>query len=245
MVGSVFAGGPNDAFWLRMQRSQLDATVGNDGYRHCVSLGQASDERLFPGSVIVGQSTAGEPNEHLDGLHRLSAYALANQQSFSDFLVLDSDAFPLAKGWRTLLNIRLAQFGKRYAAAVRTENLDVFPHPCVVYSPSAECLHFRVRKSTNLLGRRIADIVCQEQQFLPLLKSNRRSVHPVLATVYSDLFYHHGCGSRSFIMRAGRYYEEILKTVPDLGQLFDALAHDPGAFLASLLENDPALGARR
>jgi len=236
LVCSVYGGGQYDGFWLELQRSQLRATMGEGGFRHIVYLGHRADEALFAGSLIAGQAREGNPNEHLAGLECLAAYALSNQDAYSGFLVLDSDAFPVATGWMRMLNGRLAKFRKRCAAAVRIENLDAFPHPCVVYSPQAACLRFSLRDTVNLLGRPVRDIGCDEERWLPLLKSNRVNVHPVLSTIYSGLFYHHGCGSRNFRMRStmSGYYDDVLKTAPSADALLRGLRKNPEAFLAAL-----------
>jgi hypothetical protein len=219
-----------------LQRRQLRITVGEGGFQHAVYLGHRGDEGLFSGSVVVGQAQKGSPNEHLAGLQCLAGYALSNQDSYSGFLVLDSDAFPIAPKWIEVLNCRLAKFQKPCAAAVRTENLDAFPHPCVAYSRQAGSLRFSLRDTVSLLGHSVRDIVCDGEGWLPLLKSNRTNVHPVLATVYSGLFYHHGCGSRNFRMRStlAGYYDEVLETAPSADALLTALRADPAAFLAAL-----------
>jgi hypothetical protein len=238
LVCSVYAGGQYDGFWLELQRRQLRTTVGEGGFEHAVYLGHRGEEGLFSGSVVVGRAQEGNPNEHLAGLQCLAGYAQSNQDRYSGFLVLDSDAFPIAPGWIALLNCRLEKFKKPCAAAVRTENLDAFPHPCVVYSRQAESLRFSLRDTVSLLGHPVRDIGCDGERWLPLLKSNWMNVHPVLSTVYSGLFYHHGCGSRNFRMRStlAGYYDDVLKTAPSADALFEALRRSPAAFLAALNE---------
>lgn len=239
LVGSVYAGGEHDPFWLGLQRHQLDLTVGP--YVHAVYLGHQASPSAFSGSFIVEKAGRASRNEHLDGLRCLATYAAHNAQSYCGFLVLDSDAFPIFAGWREMLNAQLDTFQKPYAAAVRTENLDCFPHPCVAYSPHPSTVAFHCRSSVNLLGRTVSDIACVGNDFLPLLKSNPLNIHPVLATIYSSCFYHHGCGSRRFEMRSTQegFYEHVLSASPSSDQLREALRSDPSAFLKSL--STPAL----
>ena len=236
LVCSVFAGGELDEFWLQLQRRQLDQTVGEGRFEHAVYLGQNADERLFCHSTVVGRSARSGTHEHLEGLQCLSDFAVSRQDRYRGFVVLDSDAFPIQTGWMDILDRQLAKLRRSYAAAVRTENLDVFPHPCVVYSPTAHCLRFRMRETVNLLGRPVRDIGCEEEPYLPLLKSNGLNLHPVLATVYSGLFYHHGCGSRRFFMRAPNagYYDPSLPTAPTPEALLEVLRAAPEAFVAAL-----------
>ena len=236
LVCSVFAGGELDGFWLELQRRQLGQTVGEGRFDHAVYLGRNADERLFCQSTVVGRSVRCGHHEHLEGLHCLGDFAVSRRDRYGGFLVLDSDAFPILPGWMDILNRQLARLRRPYAAAVRTENLDVFPHPCVVYSPTPQSLRFRVRETVNLLGRPVRDIACEEAPCLPLLKSNGINLHPVLATVYSGLFYHHGCGSRSFEMRATNagYYDPSLPAAPTPEALLEILRAGPAAFLAAL-----------
>lgn len=232
----MFAGGEQDEFWLELQRSQLERTVGDGGFEHAVYLGHRADERLYSGSIVVGRSGQSDLHEHLEGLQCLSSFALARRERYKGFLVLDSDAFPIVPGWIDILNRQLSNLDRSYAAAVRTENLDVFPHPCIVYAPEPQSLRFRIRETVNLLGDTVHDVGCEEEPFLPLLKSNGINLHPVLATVYSGLFYHHGCGSRPFRMRSTitGYYDPILEMVPAPQAIFRALCDNPVAFVEFL-----------
>jgi hypothetical protein len=43
----------------------------------------------------------------------------------------------------------------------------------------------------------------------PLIRTNRKNHHPILAAIYGDLFYHHGCGSRSQVIRSNPYYDQL------------------------------------
>src|SRR2546425_2026497 len=43
------------------------------------------------------------------------------------------DCFPVRKGWHDVLANQMHRFNKDFAAPVRAENLDLFPHPSAVF----------------------------------------------------------------------------------------------------------------
>lgn len=234
LVCSVFCGSEYDKFWLDMQRTYITKTFGE--FDHAVYLSHKADREMFNGCTIVGTSSQGDKWEHRDGLRTLVGHA-QKHPCYSGYLVLDSDAFPITPDWKDILDFYLARFNKRYAAVVRPENLDVFPHPCVVYARRPEVLWLGYVNTLNLLGQHVTDIACSDGDFLPLLKTNRKTPHPLLALIYFDLFYHHGCGSRVYSSHATNigYYDQVLErscSSPD--ELFDGLQADPQGFIDSL-----------
>jgi hypothetical protein len=234
LVCSVFCGSEFDKFWLDLQRRQIAETFGD--FDHAVYLSYRANPELFKDSTIVGYSKEGDKWEHRDGVRALTNYA-QQHPCYSGYLVLDSDAFPIASGWKDTLEYYLARFNKRYACAIRPENLDTFPHPCVVYARQAQALWFSYKSTVNLLGQPVTDLACGFDEFFPLLKTNRKSLHPILATIYFDLFYHHGCGSRVFASRATNigYYDQILARSSNTSdEIFEFLKADPRGFIESL-----------
>jgi hypothetical protein len=150
----------------------------------------------------------------------------------------------------------MARFGKLFAAPVRAENLDVFPHPCAVFllDPIIDDprLEFRaVAPIRNLLGIEVNDTGCatatMNDLLLPLMRSNVVNVHPIAAAIYHHLFYHHGAGSRGFafrVMNKFAYHRhwwpaEAPEVVGD--RLFHELVSEPEAFIARLMEGTPSL----
>jgi hypothetical protein len=235
LVCSVFAGGVRDAAWLYLQLQQLKKTSGQ--FDHAVYLGRDGDSSLFQESHIIGRAPASlcRNSEHLEGLRCLSEFCRA--RPYSAYLVLDSDAFPIDPNWMAILDGVLARFKKTYAAAVRVENLDFLPHPCITYTRDPSTLNFSPKAGYNLLRLPISDISCTAPDCFPLLRTNRQIVHPVLASIYYDLFYHHGCGSRAVQMRSldSGYYDSVL-TITDWPEerIFGVLHATPTAFLRSL-----------
>jgi len=108
-----------------------------------------------------------------------------------------------------------------YAAPVRTENYDLFPHPCAFYlrRPMLEHIDFNFSQVPSLMGYATADVGSAmprslegEPIWLPLIRTNRWNPHPLAAAIYGHLFYHHGAGSRTPAFRSMRYgvYDHFL-----------------------------------
>ncbi len=135
-------------------------------------------------------------------------------------LLLDSDCWPIKKNWNIILN-ELIGGDYLYAAPMRTENFDNFPHPCAFYMRRAalDIIDFSFSRINNLLGISISDVgtampqtVNNHQVWLPLIKTNYICPHPVYASIYGDLFYHHCAGSRGLGFRSAQYsfYKHII-----------------------------------
>lgn len=127
-------------------------------------------------------------------------------------LLLDSDCWPIREGWDILLGKYCEEY--QLAAPIRTENLDVFPHPCAVFFPKASLfnLDFGFAQNKNLLGEANADVgsALIMDGCYPLMKTNYISPHPVYASIYGDCFYHHCAGSRGAGVRCADYYRHMI-----------------------------------
>lgn len=234
-VGSVFCGRGRNAEWLKLQLEALDRTTA--GFDHFVYLNQA-DEKLFRRSTIIGKSE--EDREatpsHLAGLQALCDVFRA--RSYERYLILDSDCFPVRENWMTTLDGAMVASGKSFASPARVENLHLFPHPCLLYTADAQLIDFRVAEGKNFLGETFSDIACagDEAVWFPLLKTNRASLHPFLAAIYYDMFYHHGCGTRPFGMRDAtiRYYDHLWSRCESAEALLDRVLTEADRFVQSL-----------
>lgn len=152
--------------------------------------------------------------------HALCQALLVCKESFADrFLFLDSDCWPVRSDWQDIIEELLSDV-YLYAAPIRCENFDIFPHPCAFYCKSEflKLINFNYLRSRNLLGKAVSDvgmsmpqIVDNKQVWFPLVKTNQVSPHPVFASIYGDLFYHHCAGSRGSAFRADDYgvYDHI------------------------------------
>lgn len=143
----------------------------------------------------------------------------AHRHRFSHFLLLDSDCWPVRADWVDVLT-KLMGDSYSYAAPLRVENFDTFPHPSAFFMrvEFLDRVDFSFKRVENLLGVSVSDVGAamsqrQERQiWYPLIKTNYLSPHPLYASVYGDLFYHHCAGSRGLGFRGNSFsfYDHII-----------------------------------
>jgi hypothetical protein len=231
---------------------------------HVVWLNRVAPD-LFKRSLIAGRNDMPYPDassEHGAGLRGLLTYLQGVARDDNHVLLLDSDAFPIHPNWLEKL-LAWMQADERvpprtYATAVRTENLDTFPHPCIFFvrgdyfrGLSSPADHFGFCKSPerNLLGVAFEDVTCRlirdasgRQLWLPMTRTNLANPHPVFAAVYGGLFYHHGAGSRSPELRCvhlRQFDHHIPRSAhAEIEQaLYRDLSTDPMQFLGRLTQS--------
>jgi len=160
---------------------------------------------------------AGRHLRHPDKLNRLAELVAREAPDDDVLMFLDGDAFPIAP-LGAFVEAQLARFP--LAAIRRDESLgDVQPHPsfCVTTvgfwrQIGGDWSHGAEWAWTDSLGRQVDDVGGKLLALLsdsgiewgPLLRTNRRGLHPVLFGVYEDVVYHHGAGFRSVVERADR-----------------------------------------
>lgn len=216
--------------WMPLQKQFLDSTT--KAFKLAVFLNHVESHELLDGIQVVGTNHESDdgPKEHLRGIKALLRYAKAS--THQHFLILDSDCFPIAANWQTVLNPYLATYDN--ASVVRAENCTVFPHPCVCYFDDPTKVDFEIRDHRDLKGDALWDTTCISNRSFPLLRTNRRNRHLLAAAVYFDLFYHHGCGSRQFYMRGLDYYTNLIIENEDPDRLREELFANPTKFLETL-----------
>lgn len=197
--------------------------------------------------VLVNDKNIGHPA----GIEQIFSYMREEEQQkeYTSFLLLDSDCFPVGTGWHEVLDQQMKRLNKMIAAPIRYENLDMFPHPCVVYMNKDGInnpkVNFNYAKVKNLMADTIDEVggLMPEvsDQVLPLLRTNRVNLHPVAAGIYHHLFYHHGAGSRGFDFRLLKMYGYYNHWIDNDGQpaygeqLMSALVNDPDGFVDKLM----------
>lgn len=189
------------AKWNQIQSDFIAKT--HDDYEYGVIV-NGGDSRTYPHCI---QHLPKQVSHFKAILVALNLYAQRSNE-FDRFVLLDSDCWPVRPDWVSVAESLLV--GYQYLAPMRVENLDKFPHPSAFYARRAflQRADFGFRPHNNLLGTEVSDIgsampqIANEKQlWFPLLKSNYLSPHPVYASIYSDLFYHHCAGSRGIGFR--------------------------------------------
>jgi hypothetical protein len=245
LVASVFASSPRNETWLHLQRSFLRQTTAS--YDHAVYLNHCDWSDSFRESLIIGsrsEKTRTGPGkqsaDHAAALTEVFRY-FRDHPDYSYYLLLDSDCFPVRRGWLRLLVRRMKRF--QFAAPIRSENLEDFPHPCALFLTKAALerpWNLAVTPGRNLLGKPFVDLGCSlpTEGWYPLLRTNVYNPHPVLAAIYKHLFYHHGAGSRQLYFRAERYYDHIDDHARVEAEIYARLVADPAKFISDLMGGD-------
>lgn len=223
LVGSVFADHARTEKWYEIQLRLLDQTTTPNTYDHVVVANRCKPE-IFKRSRVASVRGDGAPDashEHMNGLRDLWRY-FNEHPEYDHYLILDSDAFPFQVNWLERLLVWMREDDRlperQWASVVRCENLDTFPHPCVLFVKGQFLRDvgdrtgertFRVDDLQNLLGYSFRDLyvdlpkeVNGKPVWLPMTRTNVWNVHPVLAALYGGMFYHHGAGSRTMEIRS-------------------------------------------
>jgi len=244
LIMTVYAPSAYNEHWYKLQKHFIKRnTLVPHDFKIIVNN---IDTELFEKDEVVrvNDSNIGHPK----GVDQILEY-MRNDDSYSGYLLLDSDCFPVGKGWYEILDKQMGRLNKTIAAPIRYENLDIFPHPCAVYmSPEGvknPKVNFNYAKVKNLLGDSINEVggLMPEisDDVLPMLRTNRVNLHPVAAGIYHHLFYHHGAGSRGFDFRLLKMYEYYnhwvdIECQPEYGaQLMNTLVNDPDGFIEKLM----------
>lgn len=241
LIVSIFAPSRHNRRWYEVQSDFVRRTTAGN-YDYALYLNGVNDD-AFPNSTIGWRTTRNQGHSHsLTEILR----TFRSQRDYDRFLVLDSDCFPICKDWNAILDRQMARFSKTIAAPVRTENLDLFPHPCAFYLTAAGVQNPGIRmdmgQANNMLDQTVNDVCAQMTSsfefLLPLLRTNRLNLHPVAAAIYHHLFYHHGAGSRAFKFRVTSkysFYDHFLDSNQACGEaLMREFSADPEAFLYRL-----------
>lgn len=244
LIMSVYAPSEYNGYWYTLQKHFLK--------RHTLT---PYDFKVIVNNVDLGlfdKDDVVQINDcnigHPAGIDQILSYMRA-QKDYDNYLLLDSDCFPTRVGWNKILNTQMKRFNKSIAAPIRYENLDLFPHPCVVYMTREGVMNpqvdFNYAKVKNLLGDYIEEVgglmPDVSDQVLPMLRTNRINLHPIASGIYHHLFYHHGAGSRGFDFRLLKKYEYCNHWIDSSDQsnygdqLMTALISDPDGFIDKLM----------
>lgn len=247
LIGSVFGPSERNQTWYDLQLEFLNKTT-NCKFDHVVFLSGA-DKKIFSSSQIIGEvENTWEPLEvegktenfcpHILGVQTIIKHF--HREGYDHCLILDSDCFPIQNDWHEKLLEKMG--GKSYAAPIRTENLDVFPHPSAFFIKTLCGVRFKPTQwIKNLLGEDVLDngsCIPMDETF-PLMRTNKYNPHPIFAGIYYDMFYHHCCGSRTPDTRSTKsgYYDILMSQEEHVRieqYLFEALKKNPSAFLKKL-----------
>ena len=247
-IASVHGPSPWNRQWLALQDDFLRRCGEGVEIEFGVFLNGTDLDVAGTQASIIGRSA--HNLGHAAALQEIFEHFRTDWRGADGYLLLDSDCFPIRPRWLHELVALMARHRKSFAAPVRFENLEPYPHPCALYIDGAALDDPRLRidgstSADNLLGAPVKDVGAGllpiRGDLLPLLRSNLRNPHPIAAAVYNHLFYHHGAGSRAFAFRAidkfGYYAHWREQDDPaEADALLQALFADPDGFIRGLTD---------
>jgi hypothetical protein len=195
--------------WIDLQLRYLAQNV-SEPYQTWASL-QGIDPRYHEHFDVVVPSAG----RHAGKLNLL-ATRIADAASDDDLIVfIDGDAFPIAD---PLPTVRAALADTALVAIRRDENLgDPQPHPSFCATTVKQWTAIGGDWSNgyawrNSAGEEVSDVggnlLYKLEQasvpWTPLLRTNRRNVHPLWFGIYGNVVYHHGAGFRGTTSRFDR-----------------------------------------
>jgi hypothetical protein len=205
-VASVYAPSPWNKEWYALQWKFIFQNTKGIDVQFGILLNGVEVSDLGSDVNVIGDM--GSNTGHSAGMAELVRIFRASD--CTHFLFLDSDCFPVHPDWFNVLVAQMKRFNKRFAAPIRYENLDRFPHPCAFFcdaeSIKDDHINFEIGfPSENILNETVRDVgnamLPLLPEILPLIRTNRVNPHPIAAGIYHHLFYHHGAGSRNFEFR--------------------------------------------
>ena len=244
LIASAHIRTSRSKLWRELQWQFLKENTGVDFEYAIIASGINQD--LFPHADLVLQIPSVSHYECIQYIVDL----FIKREDFSHLLLLDSDAWPIRSWFKILTDIISDRL---YSAVMRVENYDDFPHPSAFFvkREALNVLDFGFNLNYyNLLGLKVSDVCSampqgegEDKLWVPLIKTNVWSPHPMFAAVYGDLFYHHGAGSRSIGTRLAGLgvYDHILKQ-PDHRKIYNRLTSElkknPKRFINKLRGKD-------
>jgi hypothetical protein len=252
LIGTVFMNDSEEQLkWFDLQMRYFHATTPQS-FDHVTFLQDGATTDLLKGTKVINAPDAKKAKQskaHIIGLNCLLDYFKKHQENYEDFLFIDSDAFPIRKDWHPTLRRKMVS-PYEIAAVIRPENLEQRLHSSVLLARKQALPHLKFTVGSfdinDLCGYGERDVCCgsyqgdRRKQAFPLLKSNRENIHPLLCSVYYDMFYHNGCGTgRDFNMRARPYWNHMVEMSPDVRGWINQLMKNPNEFIGKLAGWNP------
>jgi hypothetical protein len=213
--------------WIKVQQSYLGKHIQSP-YRIYAWLNDV------PGGLFSGfYYSCSEPvSSHAVKLNILAEIIGLSSERDEDILIfLDGDAFPIGN-IEPMLNEKLGSH--KLVAVQRLENNgDIQPHPCFCattvgfwrkikgdWKAGYTWKNKEGQTVTDVGGTLLRQLNEHGAEWHPLLRTNKRNLHPVLFGIYGDLIYHHAAGFRAAVTRHDkrglkkRFFKRIAGAVP-------------------------------
>lgn len=224
--------------WVDLQLKQIDKHISDyKVWTYCDGFDISSHKHKFHFCENFKQSKSVskvEHKNHMAKLNSLTQLVICDVETHDDDLLiwLDSDSFPINN-----VNDYVPEKMSKYPliAINRPENAgDVIPHP----SFTSTSVSFWKQHKLNWNGisgwgepgtwdpggELYMYLKNKNIEWYKLMRTRSLREHPVWFTIYDDLIYHHGAGSRQ---RSCRYdNKNSIKNEYDEGQIFEMISEE-------------------
>ena len=218
--------------WQEIQSSFIKNNTTSD-YDHVIFY--HGDKKDF---INIKCESTCPLEQHVYGIQKI-LHMFRNLSSYTHCLILDSDAFPIKKGWDIEISSIMKLHSCSISCPIRFENLDTFYHPCTIFISGNDInVDVGIKPIANLLDYRCNEVIVESsEKIFPLIKTNFLNPHPMISSIYFNMFYHHGFGSRNFYCRSvhiNNYYEEH-KLLNNFDNLTKNIFENPKSFINKIL----------
>ncbi len=194
----------NDDRWVDIQLRYLYANIKTPFKAYAFLNGLQEDHRskfFYSSSELI--------KSHPIKLNLLADMATLHSNDPDDLLMfIDGDAFPIGD----ILSFGVEKLADYPLIAIqRREHLgDIQPHPCFClttigfwndidgdWKEGYTWVNETGAPVTDVGGNLLKILLENDIEWHPMLRSNRRNLHPIWFGLYEDLIYHHGAGFRT------------------------------------------------
>lgn len=281
----VYFYGPDSGWLLDLQLRYIASTLAGYDYTVYAAANRLQAELRRTLEATPNVRIASLPSYQGEGSPEHAFYLdLLLRQAADDgcthLATVDADSFPLLPDWPNVLLRKMNRL--RLAAVLRSENLDTYlPHPCGLFMDRSFLLEHAPRmfppKSEIHSNASFQEFLQEtgqrpdtgigygytlwksKESWLPLVRSNRRNPHFLMAGIYGDVFFHLGASARRpwfyfdqktrislrippavgkipVLWRLRPWLEEryIESNIRTFAKIADSLRSDPDRFLSSL-----------
>ena len=222
--------------WIGVQLDYLDRNI-DAPFKVFGALNGIDDRGLWDRFDFAEDLEGGHPEK----LNALAAVIAAKSQPSDVLIFLDGDAFPV----QPLVPWLTDALGRYPLVAVQRREIldDRRPHPCFCATTvgfweeiggdwrRAKWIAPDGRVHDDVGSRLMLELEERGTEWLPMIRTNTRQVHPVWFAVYGHRVYHHGAGFRPPISRVDidRAYSGPWRPMEhqSLGMLATALRREP------------------
>ena len=220
-------GDPSAGRWLHICLKKINSHTERSDYKIYLwnnNLGDTSvieALKIYPGIQLIN-AAAGEKLKHQHASPLQKLYEIARYDKVQYIVTMDTDAFPVKTNWLPYL-IRQLDDQTVLAGVWRDElkkAIEPYIHPSCLCTTVDFVEKYRLRfdevdispeKKMDTLSCFTRTALINNKKLFKLRRSNKEQFHYIMGGLYGDLIYHHGAGSRKYILFWGEEKSAALR----------------------------------